>query len=98
MKRTTKECNDIAHNLLSGEFENFANNPADYCRAMGWHKDSKGTKKAIKKGVNLVWDGYDTEALASIIKSQGNKELIEIVESGSVSDFLCNCVAKHIQA
>jgi len=96
--RTTEDCKETAHRLLAAEFENFAHNPADYCRSMGWHKDSPGTKKAIKKGSNLLWTAKDTDNLAAIIESKGDDELLDILESNEVSDFLCNCIAGHIQA
>lgn len=98
MSRTFLDCSNTAHQLLSGEFDNFGNNPADYCKSLGWHKDSPGTKKAIKKGKDLVWDAHDTEALAKIIQNSEEEDLIDVIESNDVQDFITNCVAKHIQA
>jgi hypothetical protein len=96
--RTKDQCRETAHQLLAGEFENFKHNPSDYCRSMGWHKDSKGTKKAIKKADDLCWTADDTNRLAAIIESKADDDMLEIVESNEVSDFLCSCIAGHIQA
>lgn len=98
MKRTFQDCQQTAHSLLEGEFENLKHNPADFCRAMGWPKESPGTKKAIKKANDLCWTTEDTDALARIIQNSDEEDLIDIVESGNVQDFLTNCVAGHIQA
>ena len=96
--RNKDSIRNTASQLLEGEFENLKHNPVDFCKAMGWHKDSPGTKKAVKKAADLCWTAEDTNKLAAIIESQGDAELLDIVESNEVQDFLTNCVAGHIQA
>ena len=96
--RNKEQCRHIASQLLEGEFSNLRHEPVDFCRAMGWSKDSKGTKKAVKKADDLCWTAKDTDQLAAIIECQGETDLLEIVESNEVQDFLTNCVAGHILA
>lgn len=96
--RTKETIRHTASQLLEGEFENLRHDPVGFCKAMGWHKDSPGTKKAIKKAAGLCWTAEDTNKLAAIIESKGNEELLDIVESSEVQDFLTNCIAGHIQA
>lgn len=88
----------LAQQLLDWEFYDANHKPTDYCQAMGWHKDSKGTKKAVKKAGQLAPTAQDIEKLAQIISSIDSENAHEIKENNSVSDFLCNCVATHIQA
>ncbi|HUU86311.1 MAG TPA: hypothetical protein VMX17_00990 [Candidatus Glassbacteria bacterium] len=95
---TKQEATQTAQVLLDSEFDEANHNPVDYCRAMGWNKDSKGTQNAIKKKGSLVPSVDDVENLAQIVLSIGSDESFEIQENNSVSDFLCNCVAGHIIA
>lgn len=85
-----------AQELLDSEFAEVNDSPVRYCEAMGWSKTSKGTKKAIKKKDSLCPTANDIEALAKIIHSIDSEDINVIVNSNSVSDFLCNCVAGHI--
>ena len=92
------QAKQTAQELLDSEFDEANHNPIDYCRAMGWHKDSKGTKNAIKKKGTLAPSADDIENFALIIFNMDIDDSFEIRENNTVSDFLCNCVAKHIQA
>jgi hypothetical protein len=96
--RTREVALQTASGLFDGELSNLRNNPADFCRAMGWNKDSPGTNKAINKAEDICQTSDDVNKLADIIQSQGDIDLIDIVESGDVQDFLTNTVAKYIQA
>jgi hypothetical protein len=91
-----KQALQTAQFLLDGEFENFAHNPEDYCRSMGWAKDSEGTQKAIEKKDDICPTSEDYNNLAQIISSSKASDAIEAAELNSVSDFLCNCIAGHI--
>lgn len=93
-----KKAKTLAQQLLGSEFESANREPANYCQSMGWHKYSKGTQKAISKKGSLAATAQDVENLTSIIESIGSEDIIEAMENNSVSDFLCNCVAGHIQA
>lgn len=88
--------NNLAHELLESEFNELRHNPADYCRAMGWPSDSDGTKTAIKHKENINFNSVDVHNLTGIISSNPTEDTIEATESNSVSDFLTNCVAGHI--
>lgn len=96
--RTREAALHTASGLFDGELSNLRNDPIDFCRAMGWHRDSPGTKKAIKKAGDICQTSEDVNKLADIIQSQGDIDLIDIVESGDVQDFLTNAVAKYIQS
>jgi uncharacterized protein YaaR (DUF327 family) len=91
-----QEAKQLAQQLLDSEFESFSNNPAEYCRAMGWDKQSKGTHAAISKKDEVTFTVKDVEKLTSIIEKNPSEDYIEIAESNSVSDFLTNCVADKI--
>jgi len=88
----------LAGQLLDWEFDEANRKPVDYCESMGWLKNSKATKKAIKKAGTLAPTADDIENLAKIINSIDSEDAYECKESNSVSDFLCNCVAGHIVA
>ena len=86
----------LAQALLDSEFEDANQNPASYCQAMSWDKNSKGTRQAIEKKGKINFDKCDVQKLADIIEKSKTDEVVEICESNSVHDFLVNCVASHI--
>ncbi len=91
----TKALN-LAHNLLESEFNEFRNNPVGYCEAMGWEENSPSMHLAKKKKETLNFTDKDVNELVSIIQGVDSEDVIDIVESNKVSDFLTNCVAGHI--
>jgi len=97
---TSTDAKDLAKELLSSEFNEVNNNPADYCRAMGWEADGAPTKRAIKKAGIMSYNNHDLLELTSIVidlvMEDNTIGTIEISENNKVSDFLVNCVAEHI--
>ena len=86
----------LAQELLDGEFAEANDNPKGYCQAMGWDVNGKATKKAIKKQYSLCPDKQDYEKLIAIIEDADTEDITLAAQSNAVSDFLCNCVAKHM--
>lgn len=91
-----QKANNLAHELLESEFNEFRYNPVGYCKAMGWKENSPSTHLAKKKQGVLNFTDKDVEKLTNIIENSGSEDVIEVAESNSVSDFLTNCVAGHI--
>src|SRR4051794_40558639 len=87
----------VAQGLLDNEFENFANDPKAYCKAMGWDVNSEATKTAIKHKDDLTFTVEDVQNLKSILDSMSpDTDVLDVMDSNAVSDFLPNCVASHI--
>jgi len=68
-----------AQQALDSEFAEANNNPVDYCNAMGWSKNSKGTKQALNKQGRLAATDEDVENLAQIIHSIDSESTIEVL-------------------
>ena len=90
---------NLAQQLIDGEIENFQTSSLDYIRSLGW--DVKGKYSNIKdKCDDVSANKQDYENLKSIIDSKiavnSDATVLDIVESGSVSDFLCNMLAGKI--
>lgn len=85
----------LSQRLLDAEFDEFSQSPFAYCVSMGWTPGSDAVIRAIER-VDLYPTKDDYNNLASIIESINSEDSLEILESNSVSDFLVNCVAKHI--
>lgn len=86
----------LAQSLLDSEFNEVNNNPVGYCEAMGWKKNSKSTRLAMAQQGMLEPNFGDIDNLTKIINSIDSEDAAECMESNTVCDFLCNCVAGHI--
>jgi hypothetical protein len=87
---------NLAGDLLNSELAEFKHNPKDYCDAMNWAPDSIATKKAIKNVDRIKTTADDSLALGLVIMETKLESSIDIKENNQVSDFLVNCIAKHI--
>lgn len=87
---------NLAGELLESELAEFKHNPKEYCNAMNWPEDSIATKKAVKNVDSIVTTADDSLALGRIIFESKLEGSIEVKEDNKVSDFLVNCIAKHI--
>ncbi len=88
----------LSKELLDSELNEFNHNPSGYVASLGWSKDLQ--KRAVPLSETLAATTQDYQNLKSIIDSivHTNHEAttIDVVESNSVSDFLCNCIAGKI--
>ena len=87
----------LATNILDSEIDNFDNNSIEYIRSMGWGLEKyKNINKLKGKICPAKQDYLNLQSIIDSIVSIGITDILEIMESNTISDFTCNYVAGQI--
>lgn len=92
--KNIRSCKEQARILLDSEMSEFDHDPQGYCESFNWKPSV--IKKAVKKKNDIAYTSEEVEQLGQILLDCTEDLMFDTIQTSKVSDFIVNCVAKHI--